>query len=118
VQILADENCDGIIVSQLRSAGHDVASVMEIMPGAPDAAIFLRAAEDHRVLLTHDHDFGLIAERAQTRPPAVVLMRLGQLSALARAEMVMKVFAQLGESLLGRFVVIEPEQVRDRALKR
>lgn len=118
MRILADENCDRVIVAQLRAGGHDVLSVAESMPGSSDPEIFAHAVKDQRMLLTHDHDFGLIAERAAQRPPAVVLMRLDPLSIAARAAMVSKAFETLGKDWLGRFVVIEPEQVRHRAFKR
>lgn len=117
MRILADENCDRIIVSEPRLAGHDVASVGERGPGVPDEEVFALARAENRILLTFDHDFGLIAERATRRPPAVVLLRLESLSPAHRARMVVAALGALGTTIANRFVVIEPEQVRDRPFK-
>jgi predicted nuclease of predicted toxin-antitoxin system len=115
--ILADENCDRVLVTALREAGHDVMSVTDAVPGLSDEGVFALSSAEHRVLLTHDHDFGLLAERSQSRPPAIALMRLVPLSAARRAAVVVKAFASLGDAMLGRFVVIEHDRVRDRAYK-
>ena len=39
MRFLADENIEHPVVEALRSAGHDVASVADIAPGAPDEEV-------------------------------------------------------------------------------
>jgi predicted nuclease of predicted toxin-antitoxin system len=115
--ILADENCDRTIVIALREAGHDVTSITDAAPGLSDDGVLALAKSEHRILITHDHDFGMLAERAHERPPAIVLMRLSPLSSARRARAVVKTFEALGDKIMNRFVVVEPERVRDRAYK-
>ena len=43
MKLLADENMDAGIVEWLRSAGCDVLSVMELMRGATDDEVLVRA---------------------------------------------------------------------------
>jgi predicted nuclease of predicted toxin-antitoxin system len=117
MRIIADENCDGDLVAALRSDGHDVLHVAESMPGDDDEAIYQLAMADQRILLTNDLDFGLIAERSEHPPPAVVLMRLDPLRPPSRSALVGRFFAS-GPDLAGKFVVLEPGTIRERSLQR
>ena len=114
MKILADENCEREMVDRLRIAGHDVVTVLDMAPSIDDEMVFELAQQEGRVLLTNDHDFGVIAEHSEARPPAVILMRLERLSFHRRMEIVLHTFAELGDSLPGQFIVIEPHQLRSR----
>ena len=76
MRILADENCDRLVVEKLRAAGHDVAYVVEFASGAGDGDLFRRASIENRIVLTDDLDFGRLAERETDHPPGIILMRL------------------------------------------
>lgn len=58
MRLVADESCDFAVVSAVRSAGHDVVSITERMPGAEDEQVIKLAATERRLLLTEDKDFG------------------------------------------------------------
>ncbi|MBI3675675.1 MAG: DUF5615 family PIN-like protein [Proteobacteria bacterium] len=118
MRILADENCDRLIVDSLRKAGHDVSYVAEIARGEDDNVVFGIAQQQNRILLTDDLDFGRLAESAVTHPPAIVLMRLDPLSRYARAQRVVETLQLLGESLIGNLIVLESTQTRLRAFNR
>ena len=114
MKIIADENCERGIVHGLRAFGHDVTTILDLLPSIDDESVFALAQSESRILLTNDHDFGMIAERAIRRPPAVVLMRLERLSLQRRVEIVVRTFTEMGEDVNNQFVVIEPHQVRAR----
>jgi predicted nuclease of predicted toxin-antitoxin system len=77
LRFLADENFPGAAVRALRGAGHDVSWVQEEMPGAPDLGVIARAAEESRIILTFDKDFGELAfKSAGIAPAGVVLFRV------------------------------------------
>jgi predicted nuclease of predicted toxin-antitoxin system len=115
--ILADENCDTLLVARLRAAGHHVAHILEQAPGTPDETILGAAVAQNRILLTNDLEFGLLAERLGTYPPAIVLLRLDPLRAQLRADIVTHFF-DLVEDWRGKFFVIEPGSVRERFMDR
>ncbi|HEX4534309.1 MAG TPA: DUF5615 family PIN-like protein [Rhizomicrobium sp.] len=115
MKIVADENCEAEIVTGLRKLGHDVASITELAPGMNDEEIFAWAHREGRVLLTSDHDFGLIAEHARLRPAAVILMRLERVSSPSRVRIALEAITALGESVSQQFFVVEPHQIRGRA---
>ena len=117
MKLIADENCDRLVIAALREAGFDVASVQEQWPSESDSEIFALAIANGRVLLTNDQGFGRMAERIGPKPPAIVLMRLDPLMPATRTKVVVDAFVTLKEQILGQFVVIEPHQIRSRAIK-
>lgn len=52
MRLVAGESCDFAVVSAVRSAGHDVISIAEQMPGAEDEQVIKLAATERRLLLT------------------------------------------------------------------
>ena len=78
MRLLADENFPGPVVGALRSQGHDVVWVMEVMRGAADRDVLRNAQIEQRVLLTCDKDFGELAFGVGLPAECgVVLFRLG-----------------------------------------
>ena len=63
MRFLANENFPLVSVSLLRNAGHDVAAVIEESPGAKDSEVLARAAQEERVVLTFDRDYGSLIYR-------------------------------------------------------
>ena len=116
MRILADENCDVVLIRVLRSDGHDVLRVVDTLRAADDKAVFAFAIREQRVLLTHDLDFGVISDRSTEHPPAIVLMRLDPLGATARARIVSAFLTTVADRYTGKFFVVEPGSARERFL--
>ena len=57
MRMLADENIREPILSTLRAAGHDVASVWEDSPSTDDPVNLARAVAEDRLLITYDDDY-------------------------------------------------------------
>src|SRR4051794_25672796 len=75
-KFLADENVPADAVAAARGAGHDMAWVKEIAPGADDATVLARAVSQQRVLVTSEKDFGEMAfRRGKATTPGIILMR-------------------------------------------
>lgn len=75
-KFLANENVPLLVVEALRAAGHDLAWVSELMPGADDRTVLGRSLADRRVLLTFDKDFGELAFRFGKKSSCdVILLR-------------------------------------------
>ncbi len=64
---LANENVPADAVEAARRAGHDLAWVREVMPGADDDTVLAYALSEGRVLVTFDKDFGEMAFRQGKR---------------------------------------------------
>jgi predicted nuclease of predicted toxin-antitoxin system len=115
LRFLADENIPRKAVDALRAAGHDVAWIAEEAPSTTDTDVLARAVRDRRVLLTFDKDFGELAfRRGLPADCGIVLLRLSPIPDLV-AKQILKALASEA-TLQGRFVVIEGDRIRERAL--
>ena len=64
MKIYADENIERSIIEGLRRRGIEVVSALEIgYRGKPDEFHLSQAAELNAVILTHDNDFLMLADR-------------------------------------------------------
>ncbi|MFC6764377.1 DUF5615 family PIN-like protein [Natrinema soli] len=66
MRLLADENVRPAHVLALKSAGHDIVQVEEVLEkGAPDTAVLEAAQEAERSVLTYDRkDFSAMSDHA------------------------------------------------------
>jgi predicted nuclease of predicted toxin-antitoxin system len=112
VRLVADENCDFSLVTELRSAGHDVVAIGEQMAGADDQTVIDFARSGRRLLLTEDKDFGQLVFAAAKQHSGVILTRYPASARSALTPAVLKLLSDNGENLYSRFAVLEPGRVR------
>ena len=115
-RFFADECVATEIVEELRAAGLDVAYAKEVCRGSPDPHVLKLAAEDGRILITHDLGFGELAVRRGQPAAGVVILSLYALPAGARERYAAARLRELGDGALGQLAVIEPGRVRLRPL--
>lgn len=118
MRLLADVHISPRTVDWLRSLGHDVVRVGEILTAsAPDRAIVVEAIRDERVILTQDLDFsGLIAVSGRSKP-SVISLRLSSSRVEAVNRRLEQVLPVIGEALLeGALVTVEDSFVRTRRI--
>lgn len=74
MRFLTDTNIVAEAVRALRSAGHDViyAAEREVDPG--DEALLAEATTGGRILLTKDHDFGVLVHRDRHQHAGVLVL--------------------------------------------
>jgi predicted nuclease of predicted toxin-antitoxin system len=117
LRFLADENFPRAAVAALEAAGHDIAWVRFVAPGAADADVLAVAARESRILLTFDKDFGELAARSALPPGCgVVLFRVpAPSSESAGQRLAARIAAR--DDWNAHFSVIEPGRVRMRRLR-
>jgi predicted nuclease of predicted toxin-antitoxin system len=118
MRILADENCDRLLVIALREAGHDVQYVADDQRSERDVELFLAAREQGRVLLSSDLGFGRLADLERGNAPGIVLLRLHSMQRPTRIRRVVDLIGSAGDVLPNHILVIEPAQVRLRVLRK
>jgi predicted nuclease of predicted toxin-antitoxin system len=117
VRWLIDECVDAAMVAQLREAEHDVIYVSDIAPRATDAEVMDRANSENRLLLTEDKDFGDLVFR-QARPiPGIVLLRIDSARRLRKGVRLLAAIDRFGDTLIGRYTVVEDARFRYRPLR-
>src|SRR6266540_2676142 len=112
MEFLADESCAFAVVRALRSAGHEVVAVAEISPRADDEVVLDLADRNARILLTEDKDFGRLVYAHQRSTGGVILIRFPPWARHFLPSTVLKLAAERGADLAGRFVVVQPGRIR------
>ena len=93
-------------------AGHDVTAVIEVTPGADDAAVIDLAVGERRIFLTEDPDFGQLVYAAAKPTAGVILLRFPSASRTNLPAFMVEIVAKHGERLAERFVVLQPGRIR------
>lgn len=117
MRFLADECIDAALVTALRTAGHDVRTVQEIRTGLTDSEVLTIAADDRRILVTEDKDFGEHAFRNRYRPLlGVVLLRIPPEQRGLKWQRLAAAIEHYGEALHGHYTVVDLDRTRRRRL--
>jgi predicted nuclease of predicted toxin-antitoxin system len=116
VKLLADECCDALLVDGLRCDGHDVLYMTEIDPGATDDIVLQMAADQQRVLVTEDKDFGELAVRLKMPAYGIVLLRINPADTAAKLARLRHLLQHHGHRLPGSLVVLSEKRARFRSL--
>jgi predicted nuclease of predicted toxin-antitoxin system len=114
IRFLGDESCDFIVVRTLRTAGYDVVCVSEKFPSASDGQVIKLAANEKRVIITEDKDFGewVFAHREENH--GVLLIRFPANMRSKLGEAVSHLVTEHGSDLVQSFTVLEPGRARIR----
>lgn len=76
MKLLLDANLSPEVGRRLKEVGHDAIHVRDIgLLSAQDPEILLAAAEEGRILLTADADFGALLALGSLASPSVLLLR-------------------------------------------
>lgn len=119
MRFLIDNALSPRVADGLRDAGHDAVHVREYsLARAADPAIFDRAAQEKRIVVSADTDFATLLAMRKQKAPSVVLFR-GPLPRRPAAQVALLLANVPGitEALTeGAIVVLEPARIRIRGL--
>ncbi|MBV8191720.1 MAG: DUF5615 family PIN-like protein [Alphaproteobacteria bacterium] len=115
---LIDECVDAAVARLLRTIGHDVVYVAELAPRAADHTVMERAALENRLLLTEDKDYGDLTFRQGRAVPGLVLLRIDPTRRSLKGQRLLAAISHFGQSLFGRYTVVEEVRLRSRPLSR
>ena len=118
MKLLADLHISPRTAQFLRSLGHDVLRVTDLLPAtASDETIVERAAQDQRIILTQDLDMTAIIALSRRQYPSLVTLRLSSVRIEFVNTILQRTLSILEQDLLqGAFVTIEDSRVRLRRL--
>ena len=119
MKFLIDNAISPALATLLQQAGHDAIHVSSIrLQTADDNVIFERAAQEHRIVVSADSDFGTLLAMRSSRQPSVIQFRgEGSRRPEALARMLLANLHQFVDSLEnGCIVTFEPARVRVRLL--
>jgi predicted nuclease of predicted toxin-antitoxin system len=119
VRFLIDQALSPAVGIELNRAGHDAVHVRELgMQAASDQEILDHAAQDDRIVVSADTDFGTLLAIRKQSSPSVILFRHGSQHRPADQAALLKTnLPQIAAALdAGSIVVIQPDCIRIRAL--
>lgn len=114
MKFLADVNVSRHVVEHLRSQGHSVVRVPEILdPGSPDDAVIAEARRWGAIVISFDQDFGAILAVTGATSPSLVNLRVSFTDAGRLAAMIASI-ARIAEAdlMAGAVVTIDDSGVR------
>jgi predicted nuclease of predicted toxin-antitoxin system len=105
-------------VRALRERGADAVHLRELgLQTLPDGQILAKAAEEDRVVLTFDLDFGDLLAASGARTPSIILFRMRNQTPRVVTPRLMEVLARCADSLGdGALIVVEDRGYRVRHL--
>ncbi len=118
MRFLLDMNLPPAMAEWLRSEGHDAVHVRELgIASLPDREIFVRAAEEARIVVTFDLDFGEIVGLARATGAGVLLLRLRLARQPFLRERLRVAISEAAEALqAGAIVLVEDARIRIRQM--
>ena len=105
---------DFAVIRSLRSEGYDVVAVSESFPSAPDIEVLRIAAENNRILITEDKDFGEWVFSHGKKMKGVLFIRFPGNARSKLGKTALLLIEKHGKDLIHSFTVMEPGRVRIR----
>lgn len=119
MKFLIDNALSPLLANALKNNSHDAKHVRDYgMQDCDDTQIFHLAAQESRILVSADTDFGtLLALRQETKPSVILFRRSSQRLPEKQANLLLKLLPSIQEDLQrGSIVIIEEERCRVRFL--
>ena len=112
MRFVVDECTGPSVALWLRARGHDVVSIYDDLPRAPDNDILAFAVREDRIVITNDKDFGELVFRDHRPHRGVVLLRLSHDAVANKIAALERALPTLPDDLSACIVIVTDRTVR------
>jgi predicted nuclease of predicted toxin-antitoxin system len=118
VKFLIDSSLSPTIARGLKQAGHDAVHLRSYgMQSASDMEVFRLAADQDRILISADTDFGTLLALWHDKKPSVLLLHHPQKSPQSQLSLLLANLPTIEEALeQGSIVILKATRIRIRSL--
>lgn len=117
MRFIVDECTGPAVAKWLREQKHDVLSIYKDSRGLDDKSILQKAADDERILITNDKDFGELIFRDRKIHKGVILLRLDDERAANKIHVLTILLERYADKLENNFVVVTETTIRITRVK-
>ena len=114
LRFLVDHNVGRGVAESLRQDGYDVIYVGDVDPHLSEVSILQWAVRERRIVITQDHDFGMLVFHSGQPHAGVVLLRMGEARRAARIAAIRWILEHYASALADHFSVFENGRLRIR----
>jgi predicted nuclease of predicted toxin-antitoxin system len=115
MKLLTDVGVGKIVETWLIENGYDLKAVRDINPRMTDQDILKLAAQEQRVVITMDKDFGELVYRARQPHAGVLLLRLETAGGEEKRQVIEQIMTHHANEIDGKFSVYQNGRLRIRA---
>ncbi len=114
LRFLIDAGVGKKVEQWLSASDHDVKTIRAIDPKMADSVILKIAAEENRIVVTMDKDFGEMVFRASQTHAGVLLLRLDEATSDEKVRVIAHIIENYADKLEGKFSVYQSGRLRIR----
>ena len=115
MRFIVDHNVGRSVAQALTTDGHDTVFAGDVDPHMPDVEVLSWAVREQRILITQDHDFGMLVYQSEQAHAGVLLLRMGQARRAERIAVIRWILDQHAREIPGHFSTFESGRLRIRA---
>ncbi len=117
LRFLFDVGVGKLAEETIANDGHDVLAVRDLDPAMTDLDILRLAAQQGRIVVTMDTDFGELVFRADEPCYGVLLLRTDDAPSTEKTRVAISVVREHGDALAGSFAVFARGRLRIHPLR-